>query len=492
MTPQDPSEPASAPRERVPPAVQAMAAVGAVVFFAVGALRHAALRSTAFDLGVYDQVLYLLARGETPTSSFLGFHFLGDHVFLLAYPLSLLYRLHPTVLWLFGVQAAALAVGAPLAWRLARAYGVDTATARSLAAAYLLYPAVYNVALFDFHPDVLALAGLMGAVLAARERRTAAFVAATLFVLACKAPLSLTVAALGVWLLTFGRRRGMGAFAASAGTVWFLVTTQLVIPHFSGGEAIGVSRFGYLGDSVLEVAANTVLRPDLVWPHVLTPSTAVYLGYVTVVFVWWISPRWLHAFLPALPTLALNVLAEDPRQRTLHYQYALPVLPFLLVVASGSLGSGARTLWGAMARRWGGRIRIAPAMTAWAVAMLLVFGLWARTAEQLRPPASHAEVRAALAAVPDGASCLTDNRLAPHLTHRPTVLLLPQVPGDVPSRVDCVLLDVSDPWEDVRGRAAALARELDADPGFALSPASSERARLYLRTGEPRPEAPRG
>ena len=41
----------------------------ALVFFAAGALRHLRIRSTAYDLGIFDQALWLISIGATPVSS---------------------------------------------------------------------------------------------------------------------------------------------------------------------------------------------------------------------------------------------------------------------------------------------------------------------------------------------------------------------------------------------------------------------------------------
>ena len=60
------------------------------VLFAASTARHLLLMSTGFDLGIYDQVAYLLSRGKAPISSYLGFHHMGNHAassfYLLAHP----------------------------------------------------------------------------------------------------------------------------------------------------------------------------------------------------------------------------------------------------------------------------------------------------------------------------------------------------------------------------------------------------------------------
>ncbi len=43
-----------------------MIGISAVILFACSSLRHALFQSGAFDLGIYDQVVYLMSQGEPP------------------------------------------------------------------------------------------------------------------------------------------------------------------------------------------------------------------------------------------------------------------------------------------------------------------------------------------------------------------------------------------------------------------------------------------
>ncbi|CDN12592.1 FIG028593: membrane protein [Richelia intracellularis] len=68
------------------------------------------------------------------------------------YPLALLYKIYPSVYWFFAVQAIALAIGALPTWNLAIQAALKVLQATAMAIAYLLYPVVFNINLFDFHP----------------------------------------------------------------------------------------------------------------------------------------------------------------------------------------------------------------------------------------------------------------------------------------------------------------------------------------------------
>src|SRR5262245_44875817 len=67
--------------------------LAAVLLMVCSSARHYLLRSGAFDLGFFDQAIYLISQNQTPISSLHGFHVLGDHASFILYPLALLYMI---------------------------------------------------------------------------------------------------------------------------------------------------------------------------------------------------------------------------------------------------------------------------------------------------------------------------------------------------------------------------------------------------------------
>jgi uncharacterized membrane protein len=255
-----------------------MIGISTVILFACSSLRHILFQSSAYDLGIFDQAVYLISQGQLPVSSFMGYHILGDHAAFIFYPLALLYKIYPSVYWLFALQAAALALGALPTWYLARQANLTPQQSIAMAAVYLLYPVVFNVNLFDFHPEAIALPILLAAVWFARQGKTAWFCVSIILILSCKAVLSLTVAAMGIWLILFEKRRLCGIIALCFGAAWFLISSQMIIPFFSGREAAAVGRFSYLGNSVTEIAQNLLLKPGLVFNIFSSIASTCNLG----------------------------------------------------------------------------------------------------------------------------------------------------------------------------------------------------------------------
>jgi uncharacterized membrane protein len=441
--------------------------VSVLVLFGVSSARHLLFHSTGFDLGIYDQVVYLMSRGEPPISSYLGFHHLGNHAAWSVYPLALLYWVYPSVYWLLAVQAIALSLGAVPTWFLARQAGLSHSLTLAVTGAYLLYPLLFNLSLFDFHPEVMALPVLLTAIWAARSHRIGIFTVAILFVLGCKAVLSLTVAAMGIWLLGWERRQICGAIALVLGISWFLVATQWMIPTFSGAEAAAVGRYDYLGDSVLEIVLNLLRRPGPVLERVLRWDTPAYLLLITLPFAWGLSFRHLTPLISAVPALAMNILSDVDTQRTLHHHYSLPILPFLLVAVIATLAAGGGFL---RQRRW---------ILLWSLVMFLWLARYDRFPSRYLTTLDNWQAnREAIALIQTQGNVFTDNHLAPHLSHRPMIRLLPRhTRARHLQGIDYVLLDVRHPWAQRNERAESALAAAQADPNFELT---YEQDQVYL------------
>ncbi len=158
------------------------------------------------------------------------------------------------------IQIVSLALGAWPTWSLARHAGLNKRLSFALALVYLLYPAVFNINLFDFHPEVMTLPAMLGAIFAARLDKTGWFCLAIIWVLGCKDALSLPVAAMGFWLFFFEKKRRCGAIALFIGSAWFIIVTQALIPAFNEGRGSGgLGRYTYLGESIGEIPKLMVI-----------------------------------------------------------------------------------------------------------------------------------------------------------------------------------------------------------------------------------------
>lgn len=432
-------------------------AMVAVIFFVSASGRHLLFQSNALDLGWFDQAIYLISQGQPPIISFRGFHILGDHAAGIVYPLALFYKLYPSVYWLLAFQAIALAVGAWPTWQLARQMGLGETESLTMAGVYWLYPVVFNVNLFDFHPEVFALPALLWLVWSARAKRWPVFLIALAIILSSKAVLSLTVAMVGFWLILWENRRYLGGVALGAGTAWFIIATKVIIPAFSGGEAAAVGRYAFLGDSVGEIVANLFLKPQLLLGHLFTVENLTYLLLLIAPILWGIWGRAWAVLIPALPALFLNLITDYAPQKNLVFQYALPILPFLLLLAMTHWHQD--TTW-IKRPRW---------IITWAAIAFLALGKYTFF---LGPYWQHwadlGDLQRAVSFVSSGDRLLTAPHIAPHLSHRPELQLAirDSAPFDL-NQFDSILLQTNHAgWPDSEAMVQELNQQLQQSSQF--------------------------
>ena len=371
------------------------------------------------DLGFFDQLVYLLSRGQSPVSTLLeGVHLIGDHGAIIFYPLALLYVIYPSVYWLLAVQAIALSAGAIPLYVLSRDSGLSVGYARVVAICYVLYPAVFNINFYtEFRPETIAVPALLWAVLAAKRKSVGQLAIAIILVLSCKEAMSLTVVGLGLWLVFLGRRfYGLGCIVA--GLAWFGFAAVYLIPTFRGGyQMAGTWHYESLGTSLTEIALKVITNPQIFIGRALMGDRLFYYLLLVLPIILGLHWRKISAMLPALPMLGLNILADFPRQRDLIHQYSLPIIPFLFIWLIASLVYLSKR----RQRRWlSKRILIIWSIIAW-LALAKYGYFWTRYAPLY---ANVGAVRTAVNLVEPDARVLTSGYIAPHLSQRDTLMLL--------------------------------------------------------------------
>jgi uncharacterized membrane protein len=433
---------ADAAEERI---IALMIAVAAALYFLGSWFRYNTFRAGALDLGVWDQAMYLISVGQSPHSTILGIHMLADHASFALYFIAQLYRIFPTVIWLFLIQAGSIAGAAWPLWRLAREAGIRRPMARAIVIAYLLYPVVATAALGDFYPESLAVPALLSAILCAQRRRPIRFVFWVLVGLSTKEAMAITFAATALYLATLDRRRAYALAALSLSLIWYVTATQFVIPHFGHGDQPSSLRyFSYLGATQGQMIRTILLKPWIPIARLASRQAIIYLAAIFAPVIWGLSRRSLIPLLCAAPCLALNLISAKPEFRNPFLHYSWPAIPliFLAVIATVAQHDG-----------WFTRGR---SVAIWSVALALI-GLAARGYEaktrQTSGAATVEEKRRAVEMIDDRGGVLATSQTAPHLSERTVIQFVYdrsdpvfRLPPD--GQIDWVLLDLGE--ESVR------------------------------------------
>ena len=131
--------------------------IASLLFFILAVLRHFLLQSNAYDLGLFDQWIWLTSKNQPSFSTMTGLHMFADHGAWTLYIISLIYKLIPEINILFFSQSLSLCFTTIPLWFLCKRNKLNSKVSFLITTFWLLQPVVFNINLFDFHPEVWAM-----------------------------------------------------------------------------------------------------------------------------------------------------------------------------------------------------------------------------------------------------------------------------------------------------------------------------------------------
>jgi len=394
----------------------------ATVFITLGWIRHARFATVSFDLGIYDQGVWLLSHFKT-FDTVKGLPLFGHHMNLVLVLLAPFYRLGAGPEFLLVVQVGAQASGALAVFLLARDRLDERWLAVALAAVLLLNPTYQFLTWEFFHPDALAVAPLLFAYWAARAERWGWFALAALLALACKEDVAPAIAIVGI-LVTVRGHRWIGSAVAVVGTGWFLLSTRVLMPAFLGGlHPFYDSYFGEFGKGFANVTGNVVAHPVRA-AHAATRDDRLHYYKMMLAPFAFIPLFALPTFLVAVPMLAINALTSFPYARDYRYHYSALVFAGLMVATVEAVAF--------LGRRRGLRRVLVGLVVASALASSVAWGpspISVKYRSGIWPLADGPRTgarRAAVAMVPEGQPVAASYYFVPHVAHRDKVYDFPE------------------------------------------------------------------
>jgi uncharacterized membrane protein len=402
-----------------------------------------------FDMGIYDQGIWLLSHFKNPFITIRGLAYFGHHVNFITLLFVPAYWLGAGPHFLYGVETVWLAAGAIPIWLLGRDRLESSWMPLGLCAAYLLYPSVEWINQWQFHPDALVITPLMFAYWLATRRRWGWFWAAVAITLSCKEDAGLAVFALGICLWLKHRQRAQGLITAIAGAGWFLICTKLIIPLANGGGApFYAANFPDLGSSIFSIIGNFFFHPSRWLKSVFAHSRWTYYAQV-----FW--PVALLAFLEPLvlligiPQLLVNTISGTSDAYDIHFFLTAIVVAGVFLATVEACAKRGRTQAG---RRFMVGLVVAAALAsnvAWSPSPISVnfhSGYWVSSTPQ------DQAISDAISIVPKNAAVSATFNIDDHMTHRVSIYEYPNPwvvtnwginlrhPPD-PSKVDWLVLD---------------------------------------------------
>lgn len=399
--------------------------VWGVVFGVLVWRRHDRFGSFGFDMGIFDQAVWLAAHGR----SFItvrGLDVFGHHAnvaFYLLAPFSWL-GAGPQFLNLF--QVAALSLSAVPLYLLGRFRGLSPWVALVPAAAFLLHPSTGFLAWELFHPETVAVVFLLSAYLASVRRQWGPYAVLLVLAVAWKEDVALAAFFLGLLVAVRGDRRS-GAWTMVLSLGWFFFVNRVLLGAVNGEGAFYDEFFGDLGGSPFEIAWTAFVHPAQLAEKFTSSDARGYLWQMVAPFAL-VSLAAPLVVLLAVPQVVGNLLSINAFTRDITFHYsALPLGALALASVEGlarfrhdrravSALAGlmlAASVFGALG--WG----VSP------IGDRYDEGFWPRAGDPRRE-----DKEAAVALVPDGAAVSATYHFVPHLSGRERVYEFPNPFGE--------------------------------------------------------------
>ena len=424
----------------------ALAAVYAIWFSLYTCSLHGRFKTWAFDLGTFDQGIWLAGHGFDHFVTVRGLPLLGDHVRLFSFVLAPMYWIWDDARALLVLQSVVIAAGALFLCRIGlRELPGCPWLVLVLCASYLLNPAVQNLNLDHAHPDAFASTLILASVDFLGAGRLLPFAVAAALAMSCKEDVPLVFVAMGVALMLDRRRRRLGFLLALSSAAYFLLCVAVILPHFNGAGFFRYGQQGFLAGLWSE-------GHDPLWllGRFLRPESIKYLLEIGLanLYLFVLAPL---AVVPALPAVVANLVSDSWYMRNLEFHYQTSVVPFLYVAtaqalarigllrdaigrATSSAGEGLRAA-GELASRFLGLVGATAPVTllaaavvtnlAWSRVPIRDPGVLGRSWNERSSEPAFAKAHELIARIPKDAVVSADYSVVPHLSHRRFVYMFP-------------------------------------------------------------------
>lgn len=325
------------------PLVVLLAGAGYAAYTAFYTIRHhQQIQTSAFDLGIFDNLMYNTIKGrffESPVMFGPGHHnSLSTHAEYLMVLFAPVYAIAPRAETLLIIQAVLLGAAVIPLYLFARTM-LTAWPSVVLVLAYVLFAPLHGAQFYDFHWLPLGVFFYFWLFYAIASRKKWLTVLMLFLLFALREDIAVGLACLGTFLFVTGLRVNLGITVATTAVVWFVINKFVIMPWagpwwfdsmYNELFADGKSGYGNVVKTLISnpfYAFSTFVRgPKLAYAlHMLAPL--VFLPLRRFAFWLLLIPGSVFTLMTTgyWPTLAIS------------FQYTTHWVPFLFACAAMSL-----------------------------------------------------------------------------------------------------------------------------------------------------------
>ncbi len=380
-----------------------------------------------------------------------GVHLLADHGASILYLVAIPYRLLTSIQWLFASQALCLSFTAIPLWYLANQAGLKPKLCWLICLLWWLQPVVFNVNLFDFHPEVLVMPALAGSFWASRANKPWLWFILLITLITSRDGLILVIAGIGLEQALRKRWAWAGA-ALGISLGWLGILNKLIYPVLTGsnqGPKAVSGLFSYLGNSIDEIIINLFTKPELILINIDWLGGVFYLILILIGIIPFLNRNSFPVLVSSIPLVFVNLLSQQGPQRTLIHHYSLPIAVIVIIGAIDGISNNKNKTFPWKKLTWN------------AIFWAALAKPWFFTGPYLSRLGMTQDVSQALIQVDAKDRVLTTSYLVPHLSQR-LQISFPEENHEKQSlsNIDVLLLNTVDPgWGSTQNIQAQLINE---------------------------------
>ena len=410
------------------------------LFFILAVLRHFLLQSNAYDLGLFDQWIWLTSRNLPSFSTMTGLHMFADHGAWTLYIIAMIYKIIPDINILFFSQSLSLCFTTIPLWLLCKKNNLNSKVSFLITIFWLLQPVVFNINLFDFHPEVWAMPLIAYYYYFEKNKNFFISTLITILILGTRDGLVLLIFGFGLEQI-LKKRFGRSIILIAISIIWFLFLNNWIYPMLNGdkGSVMALARYSKYGDSFLEILLTLFANPIYVFQSINLIDSIFYLIILFApAFVFWKKISFI-TLISSFPLIFSNILSETSSQRTLIHQYSLPIVLIIVISVVNGIANNKEHLIHNKGRfLW--------MILCWAALAKPFFfaGPYLSRLDSIKP------AREAFIAIPKKAKVITTSYLVPHLSQR-SFVKYPKNKNDIKNdlnKYNVLLLNPLDPGWD--------------------------------------------
>lgn len=313
-------------------------------------LSHRRFATSAFDLGIYDNLMYNALTGHPFRSPVLfgpqGGNYIAGHAeyaMLLALPV---YAIAPGSQTLLVLQAALMGL-APIPLYLFARTQIPAVWAAVVAVSYLLFAPLHGPLFYDFHWLPLAIFFHFCLHWAIASRRDALAWAMLIVLFLIREDVAVGTAVLGTFLVLVGHRPRFGAAIAVTSVAWFVVDKFVLMPWAGSWwfadiykELIPKGENGYGA-----VVKTIIVNPGYFLKTLVSEEKLRYALHMFAPLAFLPLRRAALAFL-AIPGFFFTLMTTGYAPTvSIAFQYTSHWIPYLFPAAVLAIALASRTSW---------------------------------------------------------------------------------------------------------------------------------------------------